>query len=256
MIANFATVEDIKVISKLQNISKEVFRTVTSHLESDISEVDIAGQIRIEFKKRNVLKFWYTVPIIVLIGTERFINGANANYDTKKPDGHITLQDGSIIYIDLHPTDTKTELWGDWNSMIVYHPRDEKDSEQVSFLEEMRQIHREGISKITSSTTGKELVDFYTHSYELKGITPIWNNIRDIGHTIHSGPKESAKRRFITADDLSAFSNCVIAIEPSGFKKKKNSNEFVVARFEECVYVPESGKATLLGNNDIIPLIV
>ena len=140
--------------------------------------------------------------------------------------------------------------------MIVYSPKLEKDEEQVQFLEEMRQIHREGISKITNKTTGKELINYYIKSYEVKGITLILDNIKDIGHTIHRGPKESVNRRFITANDLNTFANSIIAIEPSGFKKKKNSNETVVARFEECVYVPDSGKATLLGNNDLIPLIV
>ena len=71
MVANFPTVQDIRVISDMQNISKEVFRKVTSDLKSGMSEADIASQIEIEFNKRNVFKFWYTVPIIILIGTDR-----------------------------------------------------------------------------------------------------------------------------------------------------------------------------------------
>lgn len=245
----------VKVVSNLQNTSKMVFKTVMSRLKSGMSEEDIASEFRTEFRKRNISDFWYSIPIIVLISVERFLTGANANYDIKSPANDIKLKDGSLIYIDLHPMDQETKFWGDWNSMIIYRPREGVDDEQVIFLEEMRQIHRDGIAQITSKTTGKELIDFYTKTYESKGITPIWDKIKDIGHTLHEGPKDSVSRRFITADDIQTLGGNIIAVEPSGFRRK-NNHEVVVARFEECIYIPENGIAIILGNNELLPLIV
>lgn len=255
MIASSDLFNQVKVVSNLQNTSKMVFKTIMSGLKSGMSEEEIASEFRTEFRKRNISDFWYTIPIIVLIGVKRFLTGANANYDIKSPADDTTLKDGSFIYIDLHPMDQETKFWGDWNSMFVFHPRAGVDDEQVKFLEEMRQIHRIGISQITSKTTGKELVDYYTKTYENKGITPIWDKIKDIGHTLHRGLKNSVSRRFITADDNQSLGGNIIAIEPGGFRRK-NNGERVVARFEESVYIPENGTVKILGNNKLLPLIV
>jgi hypothetical protein len=75
--------EKIAVISKLQLTSYEVFCSIIPHLKAGMSEFDIAASLRNAFAKRAIVEFWYDVPIIVLIGAERLINGANADYPTK-----------------------------------------------------------------------------------------------------------------------------------------------------------------------------
>ena len=57
--------------------------------------------------------------------------------------------------------DTKTKIWGDWSSTVVFHPRRGIDDEQVAFLKEFRGIQRNGIAHITSETTGAEVAIYY-----------------------------------------------------------------------------------------------
>src|SRR3989344_4764261 len=126
--------ERIKIVSELQKKSADVFKVVARSLQVGMSEADIAKLIRTEYEKRGVVDFWYDVPIIVLVGVQRFIKAANSDYTTKSPSASYTLSEGDTLYVDLHPRDSRTELWGDWNTMAVFHPRKDIDDEQVNFL--------------------------------------------------------------------------------------------------------------------------
>src|SRR3989344_6311705 len=97
--------ERIKIVSELQNKTADIFKVVTRSLQVGMSEADITKLIRAEYEKRGVVDFWYDVPIIVLVGTERFLNAANADYATKSPSANSLLNDGDTIYVDVHPTD-------------------------------------------------------------------------------------------------------------------------------------------------------
>ena len=250
------TTETIKVISKLQKTSVEVFKVIARSLKIGINEQDIAELIRLEFKKRNIVDFWYDVPIIVLVGTKRFINGANSDYATKSPSRASTLKEGDTIYIDLHPQDSKTRLWGDWNMMVVFHPRKGIDDEQVAFLKEMQEIHREGITKFTPAMTGANIINYYFDTYKKRGITPLIGKKPDVGHTIHAGLKVNANRLLLTAKNATPIGGYIYAIEPGGSRSKKSGEGLVVGRFEECVYIPKEGTAVLLGNQEFLPTII
>lgn len=250
------TTEIIKVVSELQEKSADVFKAITPSLRVGMSELDIAGLIKLEFKKRDIVDFWYDVPIIVLIGTKRFINGANADYATKSPSVNAVLKDGSIIYVDVHPRDNKTKLWGDWNTMAVFHPRAGVDDEQVAFLEQMREIHRKGIAQLTPTMTGADVINYYFTTYKESGITPITVNKPDVGHTIHAGAKIDASRLLLCEENTTPIGGHIYAVEPAGFRPKKSGEGMVVGRFEECVYIPKLGNVILLGSKELLALTI
>lgn len=250
------TTETIKVMSKLQKTSVEVFKAVAPSLKTGISELDIAQMMKDEFAKKRIYDFWYDVPIIVLIGTERFINGVNANYVTKSPSREYLLKEGDVVYIDTHPQDNQTKLWGDWNTMIVFHPRKGIDDEQVAFLKEMQEIHREGIAQLTPMMTGVNIINYYFDTYQKRGITPLMGKKPDVGHTIHAGSKINANRLLLTTENTTPIRGHIYAIEPGGFRTKKSGEGVVVGRFEECVYIPKEGNVVLLGNKELLPAII
>ena len=236
--------EKAKVVRNLQKKSIEVFNTVTGCLKIGMSEAEIADLVRIEFKKREITEFWYSIPINVLIGTERFQIGiTTSDYSIKAPAKDIYLQEGLTVFIDLHPMDPKTKLWGDWASMIVFHPRDGIDNEQVSFLDEMRQIHKNSTSQITAMTTGADVANYYLKEFTKRGITlsDVRNNV---GHSIHHGPKDKAQRIWLDEKNTNELGEGIFAVEPCGVRK--NTNSIVVARLEECIYIPKKGNAIIL----------
>lgn len=250
------TSDTLDVVANLQNTSAEVFKTITKGFEVGDSEAKIAASIRLEFKKRGIVDFWYDVPIIVLMGTGRFINGANADYATKSPSVDAVLKDGSIIYVDVHPQDNQTKLWGDWNTMAVFHPKVGIDDEQVAFLEEMREIHRRGIVQFTPIMTGADVANYYFDSYQERGITPLLGKKPDVGHTIHAGAKVDANRLLLCEENTTPIGRHIYAIEPGGFRPNKSGGGVVVGRFEECVYIPKLGNAILLGSKELLALTI
>ncbi|MDO8573736.1 MAG: M24 family metallopeptidase [Candidatus Daviesbacteria bacterium] len=246
----------LDVVANLQNTSAEVFKTISKSFEVGYSEAEIAALIKLEFRKRGIVDFWYDVPIIVLIGTERFISGANADYATKSPSVDAVLKDGSIIYVDVHPQDNQTKIWGDWNTMAVFHPRVGIDDEQVAFLEEIREIHRKGIAQLTPTMTGADVINYYFTAYKEGGIMPIIGNKPDVGHTVHAGVKVDAKRLLLCEENTTPIGEHIYAVEPAGYRPKKSGEGVVVGRFEECVYIPKLGNAILLGSKELLALTI
>lgn len=248
--------ERIQIVSNLQQTASNVFKGVAPFLKVRMNELEIAELIKEEFKKCGIIDFWYNVPIIVLIGTERFMTGANSDYAAKNPSKNCLLKKGDVIYIDMHPQDSETGLWGDWNTMVVFQPRKGTDDEQVTFLEEMREIHREGISKLTPNMMGADIMSYYLDAYKNNGITPILGEKPDIGHTIHEGLKVNAHRLLLNTENTTPIGGYIYAIEPAGSRPKKSGDGIVVGRFEECVYIPKEGNSVLLGSQELLPLVV
>jgi Xaa-Pro aminopeptidase len=248
--------ERIAIVSRLQQASSEVFAEISQLLMSGLSEPEIANLISAAFEKRDIVKFWYDVPIIVLVGTERLIHGANTDYATKSPSADVLLEPGSTIYIDVHPQDSETGLWGDWNTMAIFQPRQGLDDEQVAFLAEMREIHRTVISKIQPSWTGAELMESFFQAYEQAGITPMLGEKPDIGHTIHAGLKSESNRVLLNAANTTPIAGHFYAIEPAGTRQAEHGGGQLVGRFEECIYVPEKGEVILLGSQKLVPISI
>jgi hypothetical protein len=140
--------------------------------------------------------------------------------------------------------------------MAVFRPRTGINDEQVELLNELREIHREGFTKIEPSWTGADLVQYYSKTYLRHGITPLLGRTPDIGHTIHSGPKLQAKRLLLNASNLHHLADQFYAVEPAGRRKDKQGKHTLVGRFEECIYVPKYGKAILLGGTELAPIVI
>lgn len=256
IIQNVDILTKIEIVSNLQKTSVDVFNTVIQKLEVGLSEADIAELVRIEFEIRGIEEFWYNIPQNVLIGVERFqIGTTSSDYTIKAPSKKVFLNEGSVVFIDISPMDPKTKLWGDWASMAVFHPRKKKDDEQVYFLEEMRAIHRNGITKITSKTTGADVANYYLKIFNQKGITllDVKNNV---GHSLHEGAKNKAQRVWLDQENTNPLGEGVFTVEPGGILQKESRKQILAGRFEECIYIPKEGAAIILGSKELVPLIV
>lgn len=232
--------EKVKIVTHLQKVSKEVFEAVSNSLEVGMSEVDIAELAKVDFEKRGITEFWYDVPLNVLVGIERFrIGTTTADYSIKAPAKDVFLDVGSTVFIDLSPMDPDTKTWGDFASMIVFRPRGGTDEKQLEFLSEVRNIQLSGVSKITAETTGAEVANYYIEEFKKRGITllDVRNNV---GHSIHAGSKEKTERVWLDLENTKPFGEGIFTIEPGGARGN------LVARFEECIYIPKEGSAKIL----------
>lgn len=245
--------EKIKIISNLQKISIDIFNAILSLLKIGMSEIDISSLIKIEFEKRGIAEYWYNVPIGVWIGIERFkVCNTTTDYNLKNPSKDSKLFTGAPVLIDLSPMDSETKLWGDWSSTFVFQPR-KIDDEQVKFLKTMRQIQRKGIERITTQTTGREIADYYLNEFKKNNIQllDVRNNV---GHSLHEGPKDQAKRIWLDQKNNLSLGSGFYAVEPGGITQI-NGKE-VVARFEDAIYIPKEGTAIILGNKELMPFAV
>lgn len=237
----------IKVIENLQKFSKKSYSAVLLQLKIGMSEVEIEELFKAEFRKRGITEYWYSVPINVLIGVERFkIGTTTTDYAIKNPSKNSFLKKGDPVYIDLSPMDSVSKLWGDWSSTFVFDPRVGVDDEQLAFLEKMRTIQRQLISTITARTTGRDIVNDFLKIFRANDITllDVRNNV---GHSLHEGPKDKAQRVWLDLENTQSLGEGFFAVEPGGIKHKSKGNGFVVGRFEEAIYIPKKGKVIILG---------
>lgn len=244
------------VVSRLQMAAFDAFMAVSKSFQEGLSEAAIAKMVRREFEKCGITEHWYDVPIHTSIGTERFvISTTTTDYAIKRPQEDVFLAAGDVMHIDTSPMDPATKLWGDWSTTVVFLPREEKDREQVEFLQEFRNLHLAGILNITANTTGAEIAAHYIDAFQKRGITllDVRNNV---GHSIHSGSKADAKRIWLDLDNDQPLGEGIFTIEPGGCRDKRNGDGIVVARFEECIYIPPEGSAQILGYAKTAPLAV
>lgn len=238
------------IVEHLQKSSAQVCASIMTDLRVGLSEFDIANLIRLEFQKLGIKDFWYDVPQNVLIGTERFkIGTTTSDYAVKMPSDKVALVAGSPVFIDLAPMDSGTKQWGDWATTFIFQPRPGIDDEQQAFLKEMKQVHHTGLSQINSRSTGADICSHYLEEFALRNITPL-DVRKNVGHSIHQGPKNQAKRIWLDETNAGPLGEGIYAVEPGGFRPKSDGSDIVVGRFEECIYIPKEGNAVLLGNYD------
>lgn len=236
--------EKSEIVGRLQTACAAVFELVVSNLQIGMSETHIADMVRTNLNKHGISDYWYDVPIFVLIGADRFQTMDSTDYDLKSPTANSLLRAGSPLYIDMHPVDTDTKLWGDWNSMVVFQPRPGNDDEELSFLHWMRELQRSVIRKITSSTTGAEVSQYFAEAFQRTGTTLL--DVRDtVGHSVHSGAKAKADRIWLDRDNSEPLGEGIFTVEPGGIRTGKHG-EVLVARFEDCIYIPKTGSAIVL----------
>ena len=252
IILDFATKVD-----RLQKISQDIYLKTITSLATEMTEADIAESVRTEFRKKGINYFWYDVPISVLIGEDRFLTMAEKDYRIKSPSADVKLQRGNTIHIDMDLMDAEGN-WGDFSATSVFQPKSEIDYEKASFLTLIQKIQREGIKHLTSQTTASQVARWYINKFKEENITLL--DVRNtVGHSIHSGSKKypdgREKRMFLEEKNETPLGEGVYAIEPGGFRKSIVGNGFVVGRFEDCVYIPPSGKPLILGNYDFLPVV-
>jgi Xaa-Pro aminopeptidase len=241
-----------KVVRRLQQVCAGAFTTVMTSLRPGMTELDIADALREQLALQGINGHWYDVPYNVLIGPERFrIGTTTSDYAIKAPSAHVTLAEGQVVHADFAPMDPDTGIWGDWSSTCVFHPRAEAAREQLAFLKTMRALHRRGISLITASTTGAEVAQYYLDQYAKLGVTllDVRNNV---GHSMHAGPKSQATRTWLDLDNTRPLGPGIFTVEPGGISSEGD----MVGRFEECILIPDTGRAAINGPTRLVPLAV
>ncbi len=215
-----------------------------------MSELDIADALRVHMAKQKIKEHWYNVPFVVLIGPERFrIGTTTTDYSIKAPNPTVLLKEGSAIHVDFAPMDPVTKTWGDWSTTCVFRPKSPAEKEQLAFLEMMRTLQRKGISQITAETTGAEIARYFLNQFESLGVTllDVRNNV---GHSIHAGPKVEANRTWLDLNNTNPLGPGIFTVEPGGIRNKDHA----FARFEECILIPKSGHATIIGSKVMVPI--
>lgn len=243
--------DTIRITQHLQQIAVDVFVKTLGQLQIGMSELDIAHLLAEGLTYKGITGYWYDVPQNVLIGVERFKQGTTtSDYRTKSPSKSVQLENGLPVFIDVGPMDSISQQWGDWASTFIFHPN-EAQNQQVQLLADLRTVHRNGFSQITSATTGKAIFQYYKEAYGALGVELL--DVRaNVGHSIHLGEKKSAHRIWINENNSKPLGVGIFAIEPGGYCARLNA----IGRFEECIYIPESGAATMLNSLIDIPLKV
>jgi len=246
----------IEAVNHLQAICFEVYLRVASSLTAGTSEKEVEQKVIKNLSQFGIKKFWYDIGVMVLIGEKRFNDMYRKDYKLKSPSDSVLLTPGDTIFIDMHPMDSGAN-WGDYNSMAVFKPRKE-DNEKVSFLKLIYEIHREGIANLNSQMTGTDVYAWYKNRYQKEGIK-FADTRRNIGHTMHQGAKKypggEDKRIFLRSDNKTSIAGSILAIEPDGYKMNQEGNTKLFGRFEDCVYIPLSGKPIILGRKETVPLV-
>lgn len=248
--------KNIEKVNKLQLLSYSIYLNTIKQIKTGMSEIDIASVISKQFKERGVDKFWYDVPIMVLIGEGRFLD-MTGDYGKKSPSDNHLLKIGDTINVDFTPMDEEGD-WGDFSATCVFHPKTDYDFEKVEFLKLVRRIQKEGIKRIRSANTGRNIAALFLEKFKENNITLV--DVRNnVGHSMHSGTKKfpdgSEKRKFLAANNIQTIGEGIFAVEPSACRKSIiDKNKIVVGKFEDCIYLSTSGTPLLLAPNKKLPL--
>ncbi len=243
---------NIEIVERLQNACKDAFVGMMVSVEAGMSEKDIADVLRDNLAGLGITNHWYDVPFNVLIGVQRFrIGTTTTDYGVKSPSPHVQLEEGNVVYVDFSPMDPETGIWGDWSSTFVFRPQTEAAKRQVAFLETMRRVHCEGIPLIDARTTGAEVVRYYIDMYA-KQNSIILDVRKNVGHSMHLGPKKGANRIWLDLENNNPLGSGIFTIEPGGM----SSDEKMVARFEDCIFIPAVGAARIVGPAEPVPVSI
>jgi Xaa-Pro aminopeptidase len=244
--------EHTKTVSRLQQACASTFTTVMRNLEPGMSELDIADALRKQLANLGITEHWYDVPFIVLVGADRFRTGlTTSDYDIKAPSPDVILEEGQAIHVDFSPVHPESGIWGDWSSTCVFRPTTAAHQQQLTFLETMRRLHRKGTTLISAETTGAEVAQYYLDRYAGLGVTLL--DVRDnVGHSMHTGPKSQANRTWLDLTNHNPLGSGIFTVEPGGITEDGQ----MVARFEECIFVHETGPATIINSGPLVPLAV
>jgi Xaa-Pro aminopeptidase len=225
----------------------QAYLTVASTIRAGMTEQDMERAIRGELESKGITDFWYDIPIVVLVGTERFLQLTLTDYAIRSPSPDVTLKEGDTLFIDMHPRHA-TGCWGNFAATGIYRPDDQAS---VAFAQLMQQLQAEGISALTPTMTGQEVARWFQARFDQAHIDLL--DVRgNYGHSMASGPKTPEKRLFLDEHHTTPIGGGIYGIEPGG--KRRAEQSLVAARFEDCVYVNDE-HAVILGRQDPVPIV-
>lgn len=239
--------EAVGIVQEMQRNCLEAYLTVALSLRAGMTEEKVARQIKGELTSRGIEDYWYNIPVMVLIGAERFKEMTADDYAIKEPSDQKVLQEGMPFFIDMHPRDSASGQWGNFAATGVYRERDRRVGD---FLLEMQNIQGEIVGNLRGDFTGAQVADRFTLAFKKNSITPV--DVRgNFGHSMGYGEKAGPyQRQFLDSENFQKIGGQIFGIEPGGYKVVVGETGLVlVARFEDCVCVPEQGPARILGRD-------
>jgi hypothetical protein len=244
------TAQMVEITDDMQRRCVQAYLTVATSLRAGMSEAAIARALHNELQAHGITDYWYDIPILVLVGVERFMDSVLADYAAKSPSQGITLQAHTPLFIDIHPRHASGR-WGNFAASGVFQP---DDGEQVALLEQMQRIEREGIQHLTAQLTGADVARWFAQQFRQAGIEHL--DVRaNFGHSMGAGQKGDYQRLFLDETNNTPIGGSIYGIEPGGVRRDSAGRVTAFARFEECVYIPPAGgPAALLGAHDPLPV--
>ncbi|CAN5166737.1 hypothetical protein BH09PAT1_BH09PAT1_4380 [soil metagenome] len=243
------TPETVAVTENLQRQSIEAYLTIAHELKTGMSESDIAKNLVGELAHRGINDFWYNIPILVLIGSDRFQQMADPDYAVKSPSEDVRLKPGDPFFIDVHPRDKSTR-WGNFASTGIYQPGDEQ-LDELLFLQRMQGIQEQIVGSMTGIDIGAKVAQGFNTLFENESISLL--DVRgNFGHTMGYGQKSDYERSFLDESNNQQIGGKIWGIEPGGVKTL--GNKLLVARMEDCVHIPRVGEPRVLGRQNLPPV--
>ncbi|MBI3955384.1 M24 family metallopeptidase [Candidatus Gottesmanbacteria bacterium] len=248
--------ESLQAVESLQGKCVTSYQEMLAVLKEGMSEAEINHILINILQKKDIRSYWYEIGVMVLINERRFHDMQTKDYTLKSPSETVILKRGNTIFIDFHPMD-ENGIWADFSSMCIYKPS-EDDQEKVSYLELVYTIHMEGIRKLNSTLTFADVFKYYQEIYKEHDME-IEDVRHTVGHTLDTGSKydnkNNDKREFLDIENHELISDLILAIEPGGYKYNKR-NKMLVGRYEDCVYIPQSGIPIILGRKNKLPFYI
>lgn len=246
--------EAVEATAWMQKQCIKAYLTVASSLKAGMTEVNIVKAIRAELKISGVKDYWYNIPIMVLIGVDRFKQMAVDDYEKKSPSDTVALQESLPFFVDIHPRHDSGR-WGDLAATGVFRPRD--DEKAVEFLKSMQQIQQAGIARLAPSMKCSDVAAWFNNRFNQDNVNLV--DVRgNFGHSMESGEKSTSERNFLDPNIHVPIGGKIFGIEPGGFRPTAgNVNSVLVARFETCVHIPQEGAGSvrMLGDTTTLSVV-
>jgi hypothetical protein len=243
--------EFVEMTDWMQRRCVDTYLNVASSLRAGMSEAAIARAVKSELQVRGITDFWYDIPIVVLVGIERFMQSVAADYAVKSPSEAATIQANTPFFIDIHPRHASGR-WGNFAASGVFRPA---DNPQTAFLDLVQAIHHQGIGRLGAHQTGAEVAGWFGEQFSGNGIQHV-DVHANFGHSMGAGLKSDYQRLFLDASNFTSIGGDIYGIEPGGVRRDSTGQVIAFARFEDCVYIPpDGGQPVMLGAHEPLPVV-
>lgn len=244
------TPDEVRSTVRLQAQCIDAYQRVMNSLHTGISEHEIAQFVADTLQSVGITEYWYDIPIMVFIGTDRFQTEKSTDYAVKSPSPAVTLEEGLPVFIDMHSIDPQTRRWGDFSATALYRPVEGDPS--IQFALRMQEIQELVIGQTDSESTPAQVADRFIGHFRYDGIE-LMDVRNNFGHSMGAGRKADHARVFLDLDHKESMAGQIYAVEPGGITMI--AGKTYMARFEDCIHVPEKGQAAILGRTGRLPVI-